>query len=404
MAAAIRSISVGTNDGSSATVAVTTPSDGTAAQVGDVAVVAHMNNFYAITNMVTPTATGSPTLTAVPDGIADGGTNLAHIKSYTYTVNTAGAQTVTTTETGSHDEEKAIAVVIMSGVDTADPVDDSHDATGNGVTQAAAAVAPDSANTMMLLFNCSGGGASSASYTVPLSMTEDTEIHNGGQSGVIAHEALSASGDTGTRTVTALGSIPWASVTLAMRAASGATDLTVANAAQAQSADNVILTQEHSLVVAASTQAQNADNVTLTQVHNLVVQDAVQGQTAENVTLTQVHQLSVDNAAQTQSVDNVILTQVHSLAVADANQAQSAENVVLTVGGITLLVQDAVQAQQVDNITLTQVHDLIVNSATQNQTADSIIFGDAANGAVTARSEIPGEITQQAYALAGSIE
>jgi hypothetical protein len=101
-----KSVTSGTNTGTTATVSVTTSETPSATAVGDLVLVFHLNDFYTTTTMGTPTATGSPTLTAITGGSADGGSNLGHINGWWYVANTAGAQTITVTETGAHDEEK----------------------------------------------------------------------------------------------------------------------------------------------------------------------------------------------------------------------------------------------------------------------------------------------------------
>ena len=64
-------------------------------------VVFHLNDFYNCRNMVTPTAARSPAITAITCGTGDAGADHGHIKAYAYVVHT-GAQTLQTTETGSH--------------------------------------------------------------------------------------------------------------------------------------------------------------------------------------------------------------------------------------------------------------------------------------------------------------
>ncbi|HEY9417433.1 MAG TPA: hypothetical protein VIQ30_21955 [Pseudonocardia sp.] len=88
------------------------------------------------------------------------------------------------------------------------------------------------------------------------------------------------------------------------------------------------------LVPDAASQAQTSDNVTLTQTHVLAPDPAIQAQTSDNVTLTQTHVLTVNPAAQAQTSDNVTLSQVIVLTVANAVQAQTSDNVVVTPGVI----------------------------------------------------------------------
>jgi hypothetical protein len=175
--------------------------------------------------MPTPTVGGSTTgVNPVTNGTADGGTNEGHIKTYTFAVTSGGAQTVSVTETGSHDEEKCMTVYVLSGVDTTTPVDAAANfatATGNA-NQDSPSVSPPSSDAYLICHNNSGGGSATASYTSPGSMAEQYELHQGGLSGVGATEQLAASGATGVRTFVAANSIPWATVSVAMKTASGA--------------------------------------------------------------------------------------------------------------------------------------------------------------------------------------
>jgi len=220
MAIAVRSVTVGTNDGSSAAVSATTPST---TQIGDLLVVAHSNDFYTLTTMPTPTCTGAPTLTAITNGTADGGTGEGHIKTYTAVANTGGANTVTVTETGSHDEEKAMVVYVLTGADTTTPVDvaASFNGTPGNDSQTCPSVTATVSDGYLICFNNSGPSSNTA-YGSPGSMTEQYEIHVGGMSGVGATEQLSASGATGTRTFTCVpgNNILWVSVSVVIRTAS----------------------------------------------------------------------------------------------------------------------------------------------------------------------------------------
>jgi hypothetical protein len=158
---------------------------------------------------------------------------------------------------------------------------------------------------------------------------------------------------------------------LALKALSGATVLVVQDAAQAQSADNVALTQLQKLVVAEASQAHSADNVALTQHQVLAVAEASQAHSAENVALTQHQVLAVAEAAQAQSADNVALTQHQVLVVAEAGQAHRADHVALTQHQV-LAVAEASQAQSADNVAL--VVNLAVAEANHAHTADPVVL------------------------------
>jgi len=149
--------------------------------------------------------------------------------------------------------------------------------------------------------------------------------------------------------------------------------LVVADASQSQTVDNLTLTASSGvqLEVADASQAQTVDNLALTQHHILVVNDAAQGQTVDNIVLTQHQVLTVADASQQQTVDNLVLTQHQVLAVADAVQQQTVDNLVLIPAG-AFIVFGAVQQQTVDNLVLVQHHVLTVNDAAQAQTVDNL--------------------------------
>lgn len=179
-----------------------------------------------------------------------------------------------------------------------------------------------------------------------------------------------------------------------------ATNLVIANAAQAQTVDAPSLKQVHSLAVNGAVQAHSVQNVTLTQQHQLVVQNASQGQIADSptlavptvlviadamqaqaaqaVALTQQHNLAVAGASQAQPVGSLALTQVHNLATQNAFQAQAADNISLS-GATELTIANATQAQTVGGVTLTQIHALAVQASTHAQTAANLDLSGAAN-------------------------
>lgn len=174
--------------------------------------------------------------------------------------------------------------------------------------------------------------------------------------------------------------------------------LVVADAAQAQSADEVALTQVHSLATADASQGQTADVVALTQVHqlaiddathahtadgvavtestDLVVADAVHAHTADQVALTQAHSLAVADSTHTTRADSPALTQAHSLVSADASHTHTAD--VVTLGQVhALAVADAAHAQAADSPALTQTHTLAVADAVHAQTANQVTITES---------------------------
>lgn len=148
-------------------------------------------------------------------------------------------------------------------------------------------------------------------------------------------------------------------------------NLAPADAAHAQTADNVSLIV--SLAVADANQAQTAENVTLTQTHYIVVEAAGQAQAADNVTLTP--SLTVADASQAQTAEGIALTQTHNIVVEAASQAQAADEIALTQTP-NITAQAAYQTQAAQVITLTQTHYIIVGAAHQAQIADRVVISN----------------------------
>ena len=153
------------------------------------------------------------------------------------------------------------------------------------------------------------------------------------------------------------------------------TALVLPDAAQAQSADAVVLTTASSLAVADATHAHSAETPTLdaSTATPLTVADATQAQSSDAGTLTTASSIAVADAAQAQSVEAADLTSLHSLAVADASQAQASEVPTLDTSNATpLTIADATQGHTVDNLALLAACLLSVADASQTQQSDSL--------------------------------
>lgn len=218
MAIGIRTVATGTDTGSTASVSATTT--GTTPVTGDLALVLYRNDYYTLATMGTPSG-GSITWNAITGATADGGTNLAHLKAWWGVVASTAHFTVTATETGAHDEEKALDIWVLSGADTTTPIDASAGSSGASTTsQDAPTVSPSTADAFLIVTVGSGGGSAAASYTHPAGTTEQYEIHVGGLSGSVAYQQLSASGATGVRNFTASTAVPFAACSIAIKTAS----------------------------------------------------------------------------------------------------------------------------------------------------------------------------------------
>lgn len=151
--------------------------------------------------------------------------------------------------------------------------------------------------------------------------------------------------------------------------------LEAVDGSMAQSADAVVLTQNHVLVVADGGHGQTADGVVLTQEHNLTVDDGSHQPSADSPTLTQVHSLVLADGSHGHSTDGIVLVQNHILVVADGSHALSSDSPTITFNVSIPAVADGSLAHTVDGgLTLTQNHVLVVSDGRLVHTADSVVF------------------------------
>lgn len=224
MVVSIKSSTVAANNSGTASWTVVT-AETIATAVGDVVVVVHCNNYYLYSNMSTPTATGSPTMNAIAGASADGGTDTAHIKSWWYVANTAGAQTITAAETGAHDEERCVFAIVYSSADNTSPIDASG---ATATVQAAStsciapSISPATTDAHLLTFTIGGEGTPAGPYTSPGGTTELLDFAvTGIWTGTVGGKLLSASGATGTTTFTASVAKSYLAASIAIKAAAG---------------------------------------------------------------------------------------------------------------------------------------------------------------------------------------
>lgn len=197
-------------------------------QAGDLLLIFHGNNFFALTNMPTPSVGGS-TSGVTLQATCDAGTNFSHVKAYTYVVASTGDRTVTVTETGTGDEERMLVVYVLSGADTTSPIDGTPStafSTTAGTSRVLTSVTTTASDSMLFAHVGHGPSAGGTSVTPPSApWVEDYDVDVSGGSAFRSsggHEQLSAAGATGTRTFTQVGgSSEWGSVMLAVEASSG---------------------------------------------------------------------------------------------------------------------------------------------------------------------------------------
>lgn len=186
----------------------------TAPQVGDTACLVQWNDYYAASNLQTPTGGLTWTLQVT----ADGGTNARHVKVWTAPITSAGAQTVTV-NSSTTDEERYAALFILVGAVSYDAAGTFTDAAATSTSHVAPSVTTTSTDGILI---CTWFAFSAINYTMPGSMTGYTEYDVGGSCTYRgASEALSAAGGTGTRTATSSVSAVYSAHSFALKGAGG---------------------------------------------------------------------------------------------------------------------------------------------------------------------------------------
>jgi hypothetical protein len=208
-------------------------------QAGDLLLIVHCNNFYALADMPNkPTVNGSAdgveeiTGTGVP---VDAGSNFGHIKPYLYKVTATGDVALSVTETGSADEDKGLVAYVLAGADLDNPIDDVVGvfSTASQADQELPGLSPGNAGGLLISHVNTMSGASAAQYEPPAGMSEVYDTKTPFMSLAGAIETLAASGPTGTRTFHARDadnipqSVPWCGLQIVVKAAGSVVESTV---------------------------------------------------------------------------------------------------------------------------------------------------------------------------------
>lgn len=189
-------------------------------QSGDVLIIIHGNDYYDITNLVTPTVGGSTSgVTAITGATVDAGSLTSHAKCWYYIVGSTGDLTVSETETGAGDEEKLLVTYVLSGADTSTVIDVAGGTFSATTTTSpvAPAVSPTSSNAF-LICHTHPIGSPAGPYSPPSGMTESYDTTDGVPNISLAGatQQLSASGTTGTKTFTSTGSRGYIGISIAV--------------------------------------------------------------------------------------------------------------------------------------------------------------------------------------------
>ena len=219
MAVAFGSVTTNVQGNAGSGISVTTPS----ANVGDLLLIILSNDWYNMSELtvgVTPTVT----VTEMTDFDVDGGANSPHIKAWWAPVPTAGAYTVTG-DTNHFDEEKAIAVYIITGANTSAPIDNVAANSGliGGIPIFAPSVSPNTSNALLICHAQTDGGSSGSSFSTPGGMSNGYNITDGSfMRAMGASQLLSSSGATGTRSFGGtLTSKDWVAASVAIKGPTG---------------------------------------------------------------------------------------------------------------------------------------------------------------------------------------
>ncbi|PCI51897.1 MAG: hypothetical protein COB49_00400 [Alphaproteobacteria bacterium] len=150
------------------------------------------------------------------------------------------------------------------------------------------------------------------------------------------------------------------------------------------------------LTVNSAVSGHAADNVVLSQVHTLSISDAVHVHTAENVALSQGQSLSVSDATHGLISDEVSLSQLQNLSVDDGQHGHMAGAVTLFQGMI-LNVDGSLHPIQSDIVMLSHFQTLTINSAGQGHSADEVLLSQ---GQVLTIADISHVVTSDSPILA----
>lgn len=175
----------------------------------------------------------------------------------------------------------------------------------------------------------------------------------------------------------------------------GTSTIIVWNLESATGAENVALTQAHTLEVQGLTAAAGEENITVVY-HDVLtsVADMTVVSGTGNIALTQAHTLAnVADISAATGGENITLTQAHTLAgVAEVSAASTTDGNLTLTENKTLAVADMTAASGAGNIDLTQVHFLAVDSIAAASAAANIALTHVHN------------ITMQDIAAASSLE
>lgn len=189
--------------------------------VGDLVVLIHSNDYYTLAALATPTGTAVTTWVQKTDATYDGGSNANHVKVWTGAVTTGGASTVVANWGGPDGfEERYAQALVFTSVATYDVgVSAAQSANTTWTLPSVSAASVD----CYLVGTCSSATGGVTNYTFPGSMTPLTEQDGTTEATFrTGWEWRTASGSTGTRSVTSSASKAGAVTSIIIRQIGGA--------------------------------------------------------------------------------------------------------------------------------------------------------------------------------------
>lgn len=293
--------------------------------VGDLVVLIQSNNFYAASNLQTPTGTAVSSWSLRTT--VDGGTNDHHAKVWTGVVTTGGASTVVVNNSTT-DEERYAGVWVASGAEYDTSAGTETDTAGT--SHAAPSLTPTSGNTNGILICHWGAGVGSVTnYTIPVGMSAYTE-YDIGASGTFrsAIETLSSDAATGTRTATASTSIVWYAVSVLLKPVTAVLDVDMSLSSETDTAQDLTLDKSIALAQAQSADTSQTPDVTKTITLGL----ATEADSATSPTASK--SLAVGLSPETDTANAVALNKVLSTGL--ATETDTANQLTTQTVGINL--------------------------------------------------------------------
>lgn len=316
---------------------------------------------------------------------------------YAFNVNSGSTIVTSTQNTGTG--TWAFGVGIISGADTADPLDTTSSLVESSDTathhaSADATVIDTSADVYVLVVGHyhadTGAGTPGTGYT------ELSDGPVGGARYYIQYKTSDAAltNERGTWTTTGTNRKAGSVIVAFKAAGSSAVDITVQDATHGHTADQPDVTQTHEIATADSLHSHATDQPTINQTQAIVVQEAVHDHTADNVTVSQVvpisasealhghvadspavsqtHVISVDESIHSHAADNVTLSQAHSITVDESLHGHTADNVAVSVGGLLVTVQEAAHSHTADQPGITQTQVIVVQESLHAHAAGGV--------------------------------